>query len=63
MEQLGSHWSDVYEIWYLNIFKKSVYKIQVLLKSEKNNGILHADRNTFLIISRSVLLRRRNVAD
>ena len=31
MEQLGSHWTDFHEIWYLNIFRKSVGKIQVLL--------------------------------
>jgi hypothetical protein len=38
MEQLGSHWTDFYEIWYLRIFKKIVKKIKVLLKSDKNNG-------------------------
>jgi hypothetical protein len=38
MEQLGSHCSDFHEIWYLNIFRKPVYKIQVSLKSDKNNG-------------------------
>jgi hypothetical protein len=38
MEQLGSHWTDFHEIWYLYIFRKSVEKIQVLLKSDKNNG-------------------------
>jgi hypothetical protein len=38
MEQLSSHWTDFYETWYLNIFLKSVQKIQVILKSDKNNG-------------------------
>jgi hypothetical protein len=38
MEQLGSHWTDFHEIWYLNIFRKSVGKIQVSLKSERNDG-------------------------
>jgi hypothetical protein len=37
-EELGSHWMDFHEILYLRIFRKSVEKIQVLLKSEKNNG-------------------------
>ena len=37
-EQLGSHWTDFHEIWYLSIFRKSVEKIQTSLKSEKNNG-------------------------
>jgi len=35
-EQLGSHWMDIHKI-YLIIFQKSVKKIQVSLKSEKNN--------------------------
>jgi hypothetical protein len=38
MEQLGSHWMDSCQIWYLSIFKKSLKKIQVSLKSNKNNG-------------------------
>ena len=38
MEQLGSHWTDFNEIWYLSIFRKSDEKIQVLFKSDKNNG-------------------------
>ena len=40
MKQLGSHSKDFHEIWYLHIFRKSVEKIQVLLKSDKNNGYL-----------------------
>ena len=38
MEQLGSHWTDFHEIWYLRFFRKSVQKIQVSLKSGKNKG-------------------------
>jgi hypothetical protein len=38
MKQLGSHWTDFHEIWYLSIFQKCIEKIQVLLKSDKNNG-------------------------
>ena len=33
-----SQWKDFHEIWYLNIFIKSVEKIQVSLKSNKNTG-------------------------
>jgi hypothetical protein len=29
MEQLGSHWTDFHEIWYLSIFRKSVEQIQL----------------------------------
>jgi hypothetical protein len=34
MEQLGLHWTDFHEIWYLTIFRRSVEKIQVSLKSD-----------------------------
>jgi len=38
MEQLGSRWTDFREILYWNIYCKSVDKIQVSLKLDKNNG-------------------------
>jgi hypothetical protein len=38
MEQLGSHWADFHDIWYLSIFRKFVKIIQVSLKSDKNKG-------------------------
>jgi hypothetical protein len=38
-------------------------KIQVSLKSDKNIGYLNEGRCTFLIMSRSVLLRTRSVSD
>jgi hypothetical protein len=47
----------------LSIFRKSVEKIQVLLNSNKMTDTLHEDRHTFLITSRSVILRMRNVKD
>ena len=37
LEQLGSHWTDFHEIWYLNIFRKSVEQIPSFIKSDKNN--------------------------
>jgi len=39
MEQLGTQWTFFHGIYNLKIFGKSVHKIQVLLKSDKNNGI------------------------
>jgi len=63
MEQLGSLWADIHEISYLGIFRPSVEKIQVSLNSNKHNGTVHADRYIFLITSRLVLLRIRNIAD
>jgi hypothetical protein len=41
MEQLCFHWMDFREIWYLSISPKSVEKIQVSLKPDKNDGALH----------------------
>ena len=37
MEKLGSHWTNFYEVSYLIIFQKSLVKIKVLSKSEKDN--------------------------
>ena len=37
MEQLGSHWMEFHEIWYLSIFLNSLKKIQISLKSDKNS--------------------------
>jgi hypothetical protein len=38
MTQLGSHWRDFHDIGYMRIFRKSVGKTWLLLKSDKNNG-------------------------
>jgi hypothetical protein len=38
MEKLGCHGTDFHEVRYLSISGKSVEKIKVSLKSEKNNG-------------------------
>jgi hypothetical protein len=41
MEKLGSYWKDFHEIWYLRFSRKSAEKIQVSLRSSKNNGYLN----------------------
>jgi hypothetical protein len=38
MKQLCCHWTDLYETWYLSIFRKSILKIHVWLKCDKNTG-------------------------
>jgi hypothetical protein len=38
LKQLGSHWMDSHYILYLSIFRKSAKKVQVSLKSDRNNG-------------------------
>jgi len=58
MEQLGCRWTDFHEFWYLKILRNSVEKIQVWLKSDKNNS---EDLCTYLI-SCLVLLRMRNIS-
>ena len=62
MEQLGSHCTDFYEIWYSSIFLLSVKKIQVSLKSDNNSGTLHEGQCTVMIIF-CPFLRIRNVSD
>jgi len=38
MEQLGSHWTDFHDTWYLIIFQQYLVKLQVSSKSDKNDG-------------------------
>jgi len=40
MEQLGSHWEEFEEVWFISISLKSVEKIQVTLKSNMKT-VLH----------------------
>jgi len=48
--QLSSHWMEYRDIWYFSIFRKSLEKIQILLKYEENNGrIACEDVGAFLI--------------
>jgi hypothetical protein len=44
MEQLGTHWRFLVKFGIWKFFGKSVDKIQVLLKSDKNNGIFNPYR-------------------
>ena len=48
---------------YLCIFLKSVEEIQGSVRSDKNNGYSTKDQRTFLIKSRSIILRMRNVSE
>ena len=38
MEQLGSHWIDFHEIWYLSFFEYLSGNFTSFVKSDKNNG-------------------------
>ena len=61
--ELGSHLTDFHDIWCLIIFRKSVKRIQICIKCDKINGALHEYLYTFMIVSRPVLLRMRNVVE
>jgi len=37
-EQIDSHWTDFHDFSFLSIYGKRFEKIQVSLKSDKNNG-------------------------
>jgi hypothetical protein len=65
MQLLDFHPKDFHELMYLIIFLKSVDRIQVSLKSDKNKSTLHEIPmyGTFMIISCLILLRVRNVSD
>jgi len=51
IEQLLSHWTNFHQIWYLSIFRKYLEKIQVSLKSDKNNGYFGEDEYIYRSIS------------
>ena len=60
MEQLGSHFKYFHKILYLRIFRKSIkkkFKFDYILT--KITATLHEDLCTLVIISRSVLRRRK----
>ena len=62
IEQLGSHRAEFYETWELKFFENLPRKIQVSLKSDKNNGTLYEDRCAFILTRRWNLLRITNVS-
>jgi len=62
MEQLGSHWIDFHEIYYLSIFGNLSRKFHFNRNQTKIKGTLHEDQYTFLITCHSVLLRIKDVS-
>ena len=61
MEHLDSQWKDFHEIRSLRIFRKSVEKIQVSLKSDNNNGNLRENQYALLFLCRLIPLRMTDV--
>jgi hypothetical protein len=62
VEHLTFQWTDFHYIWCLNILRKSVEKIQVLLKSDTNDWYL-TWRLCACMVSVWLLLRMRNGAN
>jgi hypothetical protein len=62
VEQLCSHCTDTLQISHYSVFRRSVNKIQISLKPHNNNGTLHEDTCTFMVTSRRILLKIRNVS-
>jgi hypothetical protein len=50
MKQLGYHWTDFHRIWYLRMPRKTVDRVKVSLKSDKNN-VRELCMNTIIHIS------------
>ena len=63
MEQLGSHRTDFHEIWYFRICQNLSKNFNIHYKLKRISYTLHEDLCTFMIISRWILLRMRNVSD
>jgi len=61
-KQLGSHWTNSRENLYLSICQKSVDKMKFHY-NRKKKGTLHGDLCAYVIKSRRILLRMRNVSD
>jgi hypothetical protein len=60
--ELGSHWTDFYESWYLSSLRNCRKKSN-FVKIWREWFILHEDRFTFMTASRLILLRMWNVPD
>ena len=58
-----STWNKFLWSLILGVFRKSIEKIQVPLKSDKNNGYFTRRLFTFMTISRQILFRMRNLLD
>ena len=58
MEQLGCHWTDFDEIWYLGISRKSVEKFQAWLKCYRNNSRHFVWKPTHIFDFRQTLQRK-----
>ena len=63
MEQLGFHWKDFHEIWYLSIFGNLFRRLKFHWNLTIITGTLREGVSTFMVITRSVLLRMKSIWD
>jgi hypothetical protein len=52
MQQVGSHWTDFYENFYLRILLTFLENVQIPPKSDKNNGTVNEYLCTFMTVPR-----------
>ena len=58
------HWKDFHVTWYLIIYFETLWRMFMFHENlTRMTGTLHEDVCTFMIISRWILLRTRNVSD
>jgi hypothetical protein len=62
VERLGYHWAYFHEIWCLKSFENLSRMFNFYHNLTRIMGTLHENQYTFTVISRSVLLRKRNVS-
>jgi len=64
VEQLGSYWTDFNEIWHFEYFLKNMSrKLRFHSNLARTTVTLHEDQYNFLILSRSIILRTKNISN
>jgi len=63
MEQLGSHRTDIHEILYFSVFENMSRKSKFHQNLTRISGISHEDLRTFMIKSRLIIIKMKNVSE
>jgi len=50
MKQLGSHWTDFNDIWYVNTIRNSIEKFNFDENMANITSTLHEDLCTFMVV-------------
>ena len=62
-EQLGAHWTEFHDSWYLNIIWTAVREIHVQRSCDSNTTVFHDDWRIFCVLFRSAFIVRGNVSE